>query len=224
MLSFLSHMIVAKNLKLKMQKPLYPAEALNRFLAARCSFWFTLITLFILSLVFSTLTVQAASVTLAWDPNPSEQNVAGYKIYLGTESQNYTTVINVTNGTQKAVMKLKKGMLYFFALSAYDADGRESDLSQEVMANTCTHKISPRKKTFKATGGIGKIKVVTQPICEWTATSGAEWLQIMDGHSGRGPGEITYSVEPNSTPEKRVVSSAFGGKTFTVTQKGSTLP
>ena len=72
--------------------------------------------------------------------------------------------------------------------------------------------------------GVGTVKVVTQPNCDWTATSGTDWLQIMDGESGIGPGVITYSVEPNSTPEKRVADSTFGGKTFTVTQKGSTLP
>ena len=77
---------------------------------------------------------------------------------------------------------------------------------------------------MKHIGGFGSVKVKTQPDCEWTATSGADWLHIMDGHDGIGPGVITYSVDPNSTPEKKSAESNFGGKSFTVITKGSTIP
>ena len=47
---------------------------------------------------------------------------------------------------------------------------------------------------------------------------------LMDGHYGTGPGIITISVDPNSTPDPRVASSTFGGRIFSVMQKNSTLP
>jgi hypothetical protein len=133
-------------------------------------------------------------------------------------------VIDITSGTLKKVSKLAKGYHYCFAITAYNEAGQESDFSEELVINTCSYKLSPSRKTFKPEGGVSTVKIVTQPNCEWTATSGASWLQIMDGESGVGPGVITYSVEPNPTPEKRIAGSTFGGKTFSATQKGSTLP
>jgi hypothetical protein len=46
----------------------------------------------------------------------------------------------------------------------------------------------------------------------------------MDEHDGIGPGVITYSVDPNSTPEKKFAESNFREKSFTVITKVSTLP
>ena len=133
-------------------------------------------------------------------------------------------MIDISNGTLKKVSKLAKGYHYYFAVTAYNEAGQESDFSEELTVNTCTYKLSPSRKKFKPEGGVATVKVVTQPNCEWTAASGSDWLQIMDGESGTGTGIITYSVEPNPTPEKRVADSTFGGKNFSAIQKGSTLP
>jgi hypothetical protein len=176
------------------------------------------------TLVFFPQQAYCGAVTLAWDPNSPSEGIAGYRLYYGTESRSYTGVIDITSGTLKKVSKLAKGYHYYFAVTAYNEAGQESDFSEELVVNTCKYKLSPGRKTFSSEGGVGTVKVVTKPNCDWTATSGTDWLQIMDGETGLGPGIITYSVEPNSTPEKRVGGSTFGGKTFTLTQKGSTLP
>jgi hypothetical protein len=184
---------------------------------------------FILSLILLYLCILAPSahsgaVTLAWDPNSPSEEIAGYRLYYGSESRNYTSVIDITNGTLKKISKLDKGYHYYFAVTAYNQEGQESDFSEELAVNTCTYKLSPGKKTFKPEGGVSMVKIVTQPNCEWTATSGADWLEIIDGHDGTGTGIITYLVEPNPTPETRVSSSTFGGKKFNAKQKGSALP
>jgi hypothetical protein len=209
-----------------------PTQQLNRSTTQRSSYRslthspaqliFTLL-LVLASFFFFAQQAYSGSVTLAWDPNSPSENIAGYKIYYGTESRSYTGVIDITNGTLKKVSKLAKGYHYYFAATAYNDAGEESDFSEEVMVNTCTYKLSPGRKTFKPEGGVATVKVVTQTNCDWTATSGAGWVEIMDGHSGKGPGVITYSVEPNSTPEKKTAGSTFAGKTFTVTQKGSSI-
>lgn len=74
------------------------------------------------------------SVTLSWSAN-SENDLAGYKIYLGTSSGNYTasgspTVIGKI--TSYTVTGLQRNTTYFFALSAYDSAGNESAFSAEV--------------------------------------------------------------------------------------------
>ncbi|MCS6292465.1 MAG: fibronectin type III domain-containing protein [Nitrospira sp.] len=74
------------------------------------------------------------SVTLSWSAN-SEGDLAGYKIYFGTSSGNYTasgspTVIGKV--TSYTVTGLQRNTTYFFALSAYDNAGNESTLSAEA--------------------------------------------------------------------------------------------
>lgn len=77
-----------------------------------------------------------ASTTLNWSTPASDINgtpitVAGYKIYYGTESQTYTSVIDVGNVTTYKVSGLPTGATYYFAVTAYDATGVESDPTDE---------------------------------------------------------------------------------------------
>lgn len=75
-------------------------------------------------------TALADTVTLAWDAN-TDAGLAGYKVYYGTASRNYSTVIDVANVTTYAVTGLTAGT-YFFAVTAYNTAGAESSFSNEV--------------------------------------------------------------------------------------------
>ena len=68
--------------------------------------------------------------TLRWAPN-TESDLAGYKVYYGTESRNYTNVIDVGNVTTYKITNLQAGT-YYFAVTAYDTSGNESAYSEEV--------------------------------------------------------------------------------------------
>jgi hypothetical protein len=78
-------------------------------------------------------------VTLAWQPPTTNTNgspitnLAGYKIHYGTQSANYTDVVSVDNAgvARYVVENLPKGT-YYFALTAYNSQGVESELSAEV--------------------------------------------------------------------------------------------
>ncbi len=74
----------------------------------------------------------ALSVTLTWDPN-TEADLAGYKIYYGSESRNYTSHTDVGNQTTYTVSNLPAGNRYYFAAKAYNTAGQESDYSEEVV-------------------------------------------------------------------------------------------
>jgi hypothetical protein len=234
MSSFFSCLSLTRNPQIATLNSITPTQPLHYSTTQRSSYhplncstaqlFFIPLLLILASLVLFAQHAYCGAVTLAWDPNSPSEGIAGYRLYYGTESRSYTGMIDITNGTLKKVSKLAKGYHYYFAVTAYNEAGQESDYSEELVVNTCKYKLSPGRKTFKPEGGVGTVKVVTQPNCDWTATSGSDWLHIMDGESGFGPGVITYSVEPNSTPEKRVGGSTLGGKPFTVTQKGSTLP
>jgi hypothetical protein len=73
-------------------------------------------------------------VTLAWDPNPGNaiDAIAGYRLYEGVANRTYTIVIDVGNVTTNTVTGLAGGVTYFFAVTAYDTNGLESDFSSEI--------------------------------------------------------------------------------------------
>ena len=56
----------------------------------------------------------------------------GYRVYFGTASRTYSTTNDAGNVTQTSVANLSAGLAYFFALTAYDQDGLESDYSAEL--------------------------------------------------------------------------------------------
>jgi hypothetical protein len=71
------------------------------------------------------------SVTLAWDPSP-DLSVVGYNMYYGVASRNYTNVVVVGNATNVTLSGFIEGTTYYFAATAYNAFGLESDVSNEA--------------------------------------------------------------------------------------------
>ena len=74
------------------------------------------------------------NVTLTWAAN-AEPDLAGYKIYVGTNSGTYGfpgSPFAAGKVTSYTVAGLPKGQTYVFAISAYDNAGNESPLSAEV--------------------------------------------------------------------------------------------
>jgi hypothetical protein len=74
--------------------------------------------------------VGAERVTLAWDPSPSAA-VSGYRVYWGTNSRAYLWVTNAGLVLTQSVVLAHRGR-WFFAATAYDTNGLESDFSGEV--------------------------------------------------------------------------------------------
>jgi hypothetical protein len=69
-------------------------------------------------------------IGLAWDPSVST-NVAGYMIYFGAASRTYTNVTDV--GLQTNVLvACPYGFVIYYAVTAYNTIGLESDYSSEV--------------------------------------------------------------------------------------------
>ncbi len=86
-----------------------------------------------------TATASSSTVTLAWQP-PTQNtdgspitDLAGYKIHYGTASAAYSQTVAVNNaGLTRYVVDNLAGGTYYFAISAYNSKGLESDLSAEV--------------------------------------------------------------------------------------------
>jgi hypothetical protein len=69
------------------------------------------------------------NVGLAWSPNP-EPNIAGYIVYYGRASGNYSRLVTVTQ--TRALIGVRGSRTVYFAVTAFDTNGLESDLSEEV--------------------------------------------------------------------------------------------
>src|SRR5439155_12430663 len=93
------------------------------------------LSLMALSAIASISAFAANSVTLAWDPSIST-NVAGYRVYYGVGSRSYTNSVNVGAATSTTLTTLADGTTYYFAATAYDIYGLESDYSSETNYTT----------------------------------------------------------------------------------------
>ncbi len=100
----------------------------------RCFQW---LVFFLLCLGTLPSSLLAARVDFSWLPN-TEPNLAGYRIHYGISSGNYTDVIDVglppvADGRVHAgIDDLTPGQTYYFAATAYDSSGIESDYSTEI--------------------------------------------------------------------------------------------
>lgn len=72
-------------------------------------------------------------LVVSWNAN-SETDLAGYKVYWGVQSGNYTNVLNVGNVTERIITEYNflDSTEYFFAITAYDTAGNESGYSPEA--------------------------------------------------------------------------------------------
>lgn len=74
------------------------------------------------------LTLPLKAVTLAWDPSIG---ATGYKLYYGTQSSNYASVVVAGINTSNKISTLTPGVRYYFAVTAYNATS-ESAPSAEI--------------------------------------------------------------------------------------------
>jgi hypothetical protein len=79
-----------------------------------------------------------ADAVLVWNPPTTNADgtflvdLAGYKVYHGTSSLDYTWDADVGNVTTYKIDGLTPEITYFFAVTAYDTSGNESEFSNEV--------------------------------------------------------------------------------------------
>jgi hypothetical protein len=81
-------------------------------------------------MLFSIASVEAATLTLRWDPNP--EPVMGYRVSWGTSSGQYTRTVDVGANTSFQFEEPTPPTSYYFIVRAYDARGIESEPSAEV--------------------------------------------------------------------------------------------
>ncbi len=74
----------------------------------------------------------SAGQKLVWDAS-SNSLLSGYNVYIGTDSRFYGDPIDVGMETEYVITNPAKDERLFYAVTAYDTDGNESFLSEEVV-------------------------------------------------------------------------------------------
>jgi hypothetical protein len=94
------------------------------------------------------------TATLAW--NPASGSVQNYRLFVGTESQQYTQFYDSGTSPTVSVSDLEYGKTYYFAVRAIGASGLESELSDEVVV-TVTPATLPVGTTMAATSSGSRV-------------------------------------------------------------------
>jgi hypothetical protein len=157
----------------------------------------------ILMLFAAPFSTFASQVTLAWDPSSEPDRVAGYKIYYGTSSRNYGFTYDVGNTNSYTLSNLEAGRPYYFAATAYDASGNESDFSAEV-----THVVAIPVLPNSAPVGFNSTLTTAQD----TSAAGTLTASDPDGNP------MTYTIISAGTLGTAVLTDPTAG-TFTYTPK-----
>ena len=103
-------------------------------LKAPSSFVAVVVLIFLTIVYWQSVALASEVGTLVWDPN-TETDLAGYRVYMGTDSGIYGLPIDVGNKTQFMVSNLAEGTSYFFAVTAYNLAEHESAPSTEVVVH-----------------------------------------------------------------------------------------
>jgi hypothetical protein len=101
--------------------------------------------------------VNAASVTLVWDPN-GEPDISGYRLYYGKASATYESFIDVGNQTTYNFSDLEDGKAHYFAVTAYDILGHESEFSSELRYP------EPFSTTISLSAGLNLMSLPLEPL------------------------------------------------------------
>ncbi len=80
------------------------------------------------------INTDVSQITVLWDAN-TEPGLAGYRVYCGTSSKNYDTVIDVSTQTSHVLSNLISNETYYIAVTALSISGDESIYSDEVFYN-----------------------------------------------------------------------------------------
>jgi Fibronectin type III domain. len=156
----------------------------------------------ILSLCLSplgTYSGHAANVTLSWNPN-SEADLAGYKVYSGTSSGNYSgATYDAGKFTSIGISGLEAGKTYYFAAKAYNTTGLLSNYSNQVNytvpTTTTTTTTTSTSTTSSTSTATAKTYYLTPYITEgksYGAVSPSERVYVPAGSS------YTFYIKPTT--------------------------
>ncbi len=141
-----------------------------------------------------------AGVTLAWNPSP-DPNVVGYRLYYGSSSQKYTSVVSVGPSARTSIPDLAEGVTYYFAVTAVNNFGMESSYSNELSYSLPGTRprldllaSTNKKAILRVTGPPGHAYEIqaTQNFTQWEAIG----VVTLDSGASRDFTDVTAAGRP----------------------------
>ena len=133
-------------------------------------------------------TIQAAQVELMWDQSSSQ--VAGYMLYYGTSSKGnaqhpddfiyeFSKVIEDPDATSVTLEALPDGETYYFSATAFDADGEESNFSNEVSTTIGLEVLQVGAVQASGDDGNGPANTLDGDFgTRWSVNGQGHWLEL----------------------------------------------
>lgn len=81
----------------------------------------------------------------------------------------------------------------------------------------CTATVTPTMVSVPSNGSTSALSVITGQSCLWTAVSSVDWITVTFA-TGKGIGQVQYTVAPNTTTAARTGTLTVAGHTVTFTQ------
>jgi subtilisin len=94
------------------------------------------------------------------------------------------------------------------------------DLALQALQGTCTYTVSPTRANVDYRAGTVNVSVMTFPGCVWSATSVTQFISVVSGALGAGPGSVALSFTQNASTARREGVVLIAGTTVTVSQGG----
>jgi hypothetical protein len=95
--------------------------------------------------------------------------------------------------------------------------GRAVRVSQE---GGCTYSLDQEFFSVGRDDGRRRVRVTTDGACGWSAVSNAPWIEITEGASGSGPGQVEFRFDRNNDGQTRTGTLTIAGRTVTIEQPG----
>lgn len=203
----------------------------------------TLITLVTCAVCLLAFAAEAGAVPVKFQWNASSGQVAGYKLYQGTQSGKYLSSATFPGTATTATMDLDPAASRYVAATAYDSSQRESAFSNEILCHPVVASaatggtLSPSGTFFAQNGGSVTFTLIPNSGYRVSALTvngnsvGTATSYTLTGITAKttvvatfepvpaGSFTITVTAPTNGTisPSGTVTVAAGGSRTFTIT-------
>jgi hypothetical protein len=162
----------------------------------------------------------ATSLLVTWNAN-TDTDLAGYKVYFGTQSGRYGTVADVQKATSYQISNVQGGVTYYVAVTSYDNSGNESIRSTEISAyipvSVPVTDTTPPSGSVVINSGAATTTTSTVTLTLSASDTGGTVTGMKISNDG-----VTYSGEYMYTTScSWTLSSGYGNKTVYVLFKDS---
>jgi hypothetical protein len=152
----------------------------------------------------------ASSLHVTWNAN-TDSDLAGYKVYYGTQSNTYGTPVPIVDAASYDIPNVQAGSTYYVAVSAYDSSNNESVKSAELSAYIPVSDTTPPTGSVNINSGDASTTSTTVTLTLSASDAAGTVTGMRFSNDGTNYAEYSYATSYSWT-----LSSGVGTKTVYV--------